>query len=120
MKRLWMKSLTGQWIALLLLSLVLSQVVFLAIYRDEQLRTVLLLRRDEFISRTASVARLLDAAEPDLHEDIVNAASTSAVRFWLATGPEADPLTWQKQALERLMGASRPPPPGSLELQGGL
>ena len=120
MKRLWMRSLTGQWIALLLLSLVLSQVVFLAIYRGEQLRTVLLLRRDEFISRTASVARVLDAAEPDLHEDIVNAANTIAVRFWLASGPEADPLAWQKQAQARLMEASRPPPPGSLELQSDL
>ncbi|MCW1921654.1 ATP-binding protein [Luteolibacter arcticus] len=120
MKRFWMRSLTGQWITLLLLSLVLSQVVFLVIYRDEQLRTVSLLRRDEFISRTASVARLLDAAESDLHEGIVTAASTSAVRFWLAGGPEPETLAWEKQARERLMEASRPPPPGSLELQNGL
>lgn len=120
MKRFWMRSLTGQWITLLLLALVLSQLVFFAIYRGDQLRTVFLLRRDEFLSRAASVARLLDAAEPDLHPGILNAANTISVRYWLGPEPEADPVTWEKQARERLMESTRPPSIESLPLQTGV
>ncbi|QJE97492.1 ATP-binding protein [Luteolibacter luteus] len=120
MKRFWMRSLTGQWITLMLLALALSQVLFLAIYRGDQLRTVFLLRRDEFLARAASVARLLDAAEPTLHPGILDAANTVAVRYWVGSRPEGDPLAWEEQARARLMESTRPPPADDLPLQAGV
>jgi signal transduction histidine kinase len=109
MKRFWMRSLTGQWVTLVLLALAVSQLLFFAIYRGDQMRTVFLLRRDEFLSRAASVSRLLDAAEPNLHPGILNAANTVAVRYWLGEKPANDPIEWEKAARESLMESSRPP-----------
>ncbi|MDB6080296.1 MAG: histidine kinase, partial [Akkermansiaceae bacterium] len=109
MRRFWMRSLTGQWIALMLLALLVSQVIFLFIYRGEQLRTVFLLRRDEFLSRTASVARVVDAAEPRLQEGILSAASTVSGRYWLSREPATDPSAWQEEARAQLRQSSRPP-----------
>ena len=114
MKRFWMRSLTGQWVALVLLALAFSQLLFFAIYRDDQMRTVFLLRRDEFLSRAASVARLLDAAEPNLHPGILTAANTVAVRYWLDEQPAANPIDWENRARESLMESTRPPKPEDL------
>ncbi len=120
MKRFWMRSLTGQWITLMLLALALAQVLFLAIYRGDQLRTVFLLRRDEFLGRAASVARLLDSADPSLHEGILDAANTVAIRYWFGPKPGGDSLKWEEQARASLLGSSRPPAPEDLPLRGGV
>ncbi|WP_367874125.1 ATP-binding protein [Luteolibacter sp. Populi] len=120
MKRFWMRSLTGQWITLMLLALALSQVLFFAIYRGDQLRTVFLLRRDEFLGRAASVARLLDSADPGLHQGILDTANTVAVRYWFGPRPEGDPLEWESQARAHLMESTRPPSADDLPLQGGV
>lgn len=120
MKRFWMRSLTGQWITLMLLALALSQVLFFAIYRGDQLRTVFLLRRDEFLGRAASVARLLEAADPGLHQGILDTANTIAVRYWFGPRPGGDPLEWETQARARLMESTRPPAAEDLPLQAGV
>jgi len=117
MKRFWMRSLTGQWITLMLLALAVSQILFFGIYRDDQSRTVFMLRRDEFLSRAASVARLLDRAESRLHPDILTTASTIAVRYWIGPAPETDPLAWEERARGQLMESSRPPALKDLPLQ---
>jgi signal transduction histidine kinase len=109
MKRFWMRSLTGQWITLLLLALGVSQIIFIFIYRGEQSQAFLLLRRDEFLSRTASVARVVDSAEPRLQDGIVVAASTVSGRYWLSRQPPVDPADWQNEARSHLKESSRPP-----------
>lgn len=109
MRRFWMRSLTGQWIALTLVALAASQILFYYIYRAEQARTVLELRRDEFLARAAAVARLVDTVDPALHPEILRATNTGVVRFWMTgTGP-GEMLAWQADAGARLLESARPP-----------
>ena len=75
MRRFWMRSLTGQWIALTLVALAASQILFYYIYRAEQGRTVLELRRDEFLGRAAAVARLMNTVDPGFYSEILRAAN---------------------------------------------
>lgn len=117
MKRFWMRSLTGQWVAFMLLALALSQVLYFFIYREEQARTVLELRRDEFLARSASVSRLVDTVDPSLHPEILRATNTASVRFWLTSGPSENTAAWQKTASERLLESSRPPEVSDLAIQ---
>ncbi|TLD70369.1 HAMP domain-containing protein [Phragmitibacter flavus] len=106
----WMRSLTGQWIMLMLLALLVSQMVFYFIYRAEQARAVLELRRDEVVARAVSVASLVETVQPELYPEILRATNTGVVRFWL----EGDDLSeetesWQQKAREQLLKSSRPP-----------
>ncbi|MEO5715882.1 MAG: ATP-binding protein [Luteolibacter sp.] len=117
MKRFWMRSLTGQWVAFMLLALALSQLLYFFIYRAEQARTVQELRRDEFLARSASVSRLVDTVDPTLHPEILRATSTAAVRFWLASEAPGDPADWQNTARDRLLESSRPPEASDLTTQ---
>lgn len=109
MRRFWMRSLTGQWIALTLVALVASQVLFYYIYRAEQARTVLELRRDEFLARAAAVSRLMNTVEPSLHPEILQATNTGVVRFWTTSAGPGEMLNWQVDARARLMESNRPP-----------
>jgi signal transduction histidine kinase len=115
-----MRSLTGQWVALMLLALLISQALFFFIYRAEQARTVLELRRDEFLARAASVARLVDTVEPGLHPEILRATNTGSVRFWITGGAPEMPADWQRTARSRLLESSRPPDAADLTVQANV
>jgi signal transduction histidine kinase len=117
MRRFWMRSLTGQWIALTLVALAASQILFYYIYRAEQARTVLELRRDEFLGRAAAVARLMNTVDPGLHPEILRATNTGAVRFWLTGEGPTDTIGWQASASEKLLESPRPPEASALGLQ---
>lgn len=114
MKRFWMRSLAGQWIALMLLALGVSQLLFFFIYRAEQKRAVMELRRDEFLSRAISVGILVDTVDPRLHPEILKATNTGLVRFWLSPGPLTEPAAWQQSAARRLLESPRPPSASAL------
>lgn len=109
MKRFWMRSLIGQWLALMLLTLAVVQLLFSFFYRQEQARTVQELRRDEFLSRAASSSRLLMTVDPALHPEILKNSSTFSIRFWLTDGPPQSPAEWQSSAKENLLASARPP-----------
>jgi signal transduction histidine kinase len=117
MKRFWMRSLTGQWIALTLVALAVSQTVFYYIYRAEQARTVLELRRDEFLGRAAAVARLMNTVDPVLHPEIMRATNTGAVRFWLTAEGPVNAVDWQASASTKLLESPRPPEASMLPVQ---
>jgi len=117
MKRFWMRSLTGQWIALTLVALAASQILFYYIYRAEQARTVLELRRDEFLGRAAAVARLMNTVDPGLHPEILRATNTGVVRFWLTDEGPGNIMTWQTSASEKLLESPRPPEASALMAQ---
>lgn len=104
-----MRSLTGQWIALTLVALAASQIFFYYIYRTEQARTVLELRRDEFLARAAAVARLIETVEPALHPEILRATTTGVVRFWTTDSDPVEMLEWQQTAAGKLLESTRPP-----------
>lgn len=105
MKRFWMRSLTGQLISLMLLALLLSQIVFYFIYRSERVRSLRDVRRDEFLTRAASVARLVETTDPALYPEILRAASTSLTRYWLSNEPPSDAVEWRRQARLTLLRA---------------
>jgi len=107
MKRLWMRSLAGQMVLLLLFALVLSQVVGFVVYRDERTQVLRDALKEEFLQRTAAVTRLLDAAPADLHGEILRAGASGITRYWLASAP-VDAQTWQEQAVSHLMQALPP------------
>lgn len=90
LKRLWPKRLAGQMIALLLLSLVLAQIVTLAIFADERQFAIRAADRTQLLGRTVSVMRLLENTPPSLHPQILTSASGPRVRFWLARESAVD------------------------------
>lgn len=98
-----MRTLTGQLIGLMLLSLVLSQVAVFLIYRSERVRSMRDVRRDEFLARAASVTRLFDSTDPALYPEILRAASTWLARYWLSSDAPTDPVRWQREAREHLL-----------------
>ncbi len=105
MKRFWMRSLTGQLIALMLLALILSQVAFFLIYRSERVRSLRDVRRDEFLARAAAVTRLVESTDPELYPAILRAASTSLTRYWITSAAPDDPVAWQAEARAHLLSA---------------
>lgn len=76
-------SLMGQMVLVLALALVLTQVVSLVIFADERRFALQSLNQDETVSRTASTLRVLDETPPELHERILEAATSSRLRFWI-------------------------------------
>jgi signal transduction histidine kinase len=105
MKRFWMRSLTSQLIGLMLLALVLSQVIFFALYRSERESLLRNIQRDEFLARVASVTRLVATTDSAVHPEILRAASTTISRYWLTTEPPTEPVAWQRGAREYLLRA---------------
>lgn len=112
-----MRSLTGQWVALMLLALLISQVLYYFIFRAEQERTVFELRRDEFLARSASVGRLVSTVSPGLHADILQATNTGLTRYWVSASPPEKPADWQRTARTHLMESWRPPEPEEVQIQ---
>jgi len=113
MRRLRSASLVGQMVALLLLALGLSQAIGFFIYRDERTEALRGVVADEFISRAASVAQLLESTPPALHEQILRAVATNYTRYWLAPVEPQDVASWQQQACQHLAevtSSSRSPP----------
>jgi signal transduction histidine kinase len=121
-KRYLMRSLTSQLIALMLLTLMLSQVLFLLIISDERERSLRSVRQDEVITRTLAIARLVRTTNPAVHGQVTDAASTSLVRYWLNSSPTTNTELWKQSARIRLLQAppsllaaggdqNQPPPP---------
>lgn len=108
MKRFWTRSLTGQLIVLMLLALALSQAFALLIYRGERAHAMRQVVRDEFLGRTASVARLMRGTAGALREDTLQTTGTPLTRYWLTPSPPAEPAAWQKAARERLLNGPQP------------
>lgn len=111
MKRLWTRSLAGQMVVLLLLALVLSHIVGFMIYRDERAQALRGALKEEFLARTAAVARLLDRSPRELHGEILRAGGSAITRYWVGPAPQSA-TAWQEEALGHLLHqlpASLPP-----------
>ncbi len=94
-RRLWMRSLIGQWIVVMLVTLAASQGLFLLFYRNEAQRVLREVRRDDFLARSAAVARVVATTDSALHAEILRAANTTNSRYWLSTDEPAEPVAWQ-------------------------
>jgi len=99
---LWTRSLAGQLIGFMLLALVLSQGISFIIYWDERGHALRQALKEEFLVRSASVARLLETTPRVYHVDILHAAGTNYTRFWLTNEDPVDIAAWQQEAWQQL------------------
>jgi len=102
MRRWWTHSLAAQFIGLMLLALALSQGIGFLISWDERGQALKAAAKGEFFSRTASLARLLEATPPALQDDILSASGTSYSRFWVSPDGPEDAMAWRREAWTQL------------------
>lgn len=102
MSRLWARSLAAQIIVLMLLALALSQGIGFLISWDERSQALKAAAKSEFLSRAASLARVLEATPASLRQDILSASATAYTRFWVSGDEPANTLAWQRDAQVRL------------------
>lgn len=100
--RWWRKSLAAQFICFLLMALVLSQVIGFLISWDERDKALRAASKGEFLSRTASLATLLESIPASFHTDVLRASGTTYTRFWMSGQDPVDAVAWRKQAVAQL------------------
>jgi signal transduction histidine kinase len=115
MRRLWARSLAAQIICAMLLALGLSQVISFMISWDERGRALYMAGKNEFLTRTASLAQLLEATPSTLENDILNASDTAYTRFWISRDEPVDSTAWRREAWAQL---AQPLPTLTQSLQG--
>ncbi len=102
MKRLLPKTLTGQLIALVLLTLLISQIAGFLFYWEERREAVREIIHDQVVFRTISLVRLLGTENPESHAAILRAASSRNLHFGLIDGPlTREPGDWSARRFER-------------------
>lgn len=101
-RRFWSRSLTIQFIVLMLLALAASQGVGAVVAWYE--RTDLLQKqiKSEFVSRAASVAQLIEATPRELQKDIIAASATNYSRFWVSDTTPGEMSVWRGEAFRQL------------------
>ncbi|WP_316861579.1 ATP-binding protein [uncultured Cohaesibacter sp.] len=80
---LWPRSLGGQLIAALLLSLVLAQTISIMLFAIERNSITIVATRGQVLDRTASVVRMLNQTDPSIHERFIRAAEGPDILFSL-------------------------------------
>jgi signal transduction histidine kinase len=85
--RLWPRSLAGRLAALLVLTLLVSQVVSFALFAGERMMAFHRSYLDDLTSRLGSLVRLLEETPPSLHDRLVATMGSPMLRLEL--GPEA-------------------------------
>lgn len=102
MMLLWKRSLAARFLLLVLLALALSQAITFLISWDERGQALHAAAKGEFVSRTSSLALLLETTPHSLRPDILDVSSTAYTRFWTSRDGPTDPLAWQKEAFAQL------------------
>ncbi|WP_319411107.1 ATP-binding protein [uncultured Cohaesibacter sp.] len=80
----WPRSLAGQLIAALLIALVVAQILSITMFAFERKNITLTATRGQILDRTASVVRVLNQTDMDLHHRFLKAAEGQGIRFELA------------------------------------
>lgn len=91
MRRFRPQGLVGQLLAVVLLALLLGQALSLAIFADERRTALRAVNREQVLTRTASLVRLLAETPPELHARILAATSSAQLRFRLEARSAVDP-----------------------------
>lgn len=99
---LWNRSLTARFVAIMLLALALSQGISFLLFLDERGQALVKAAKTEFLSRSASVAQLLETTPPALQNDILRASATGYTRFWVTPDFPSDVAAWRTDALQHL------------------
>lgn len=83
-RRWWPQRLTSQMIGLLLGSLIIAQVANFLIFTDERRGAIRSVERTQILERTASLIELIEHSPSDLHDRMVQAASSRKLYYWLS------------------------------------
>jgi signal transduction histidine kinase len=102
MIRLWNRSLTTRFVAIMLLALALSQGISFLLFADERGQALYRAMKAEFLSRSATVAQVLESTPPALRNDILRASDTGYSRFWVSRDFPSDASRWREEAKLRL------------------
>ena len=102
MIRLWNRSLTVRFVAIMLLALAFSQGISFLLFMDERGQALYKAAKTEFLSRSASVAQVLESTPPTLQNDILRASGTGYSRFWVSDAFPSDAPLWREEAKLRL------------------
>jgi signal transduction histidine kinase len=102
MMRLWRRSLAARFLLLVLLALALSHCMTFMISWGERGQALHAVAKGEFVSRTSSLALLLETTPHSLRPDILDVSGTAYTRFWTSRDGPGDPLAWQKEAFAQL------------------
>lgn len=102
MTAIWNRSLTARFVAVMLLALALSQGISFLLFTDEIGGALVRAAKTEFLSRSASVAQLLETAPPAVQQDILRSSGTSYTRFWVSPTFPGDVESWRQEAKRRL------------------
>ena len=99
---LWNRSLTTRFVAIMLLALALSQGISFLLFMDERGQALYRAAKGEFLSRSASVAQVLESTPLALRNDILRASDTGYLRFWVSRDFPSDAPRWREEAKLRL------------------
>lgn len=102
MTQIWNRSLTARFVAVVLLALAVSQGISFLLFTDEMGGVLLRAAKAEFLSRSASVAQVLETTPPAVQDDILQASGTSYTRFWVTPAFPGDVESWRRDARKRL------------------
>ena len=102
MIRLWNSSLTVRFVAIMLAALAVSQGISFLLFMDERGQALYKAAKTEFLSRSASVAQVLESTPPTLQNDILRASGTGYSRFWVSDDFPSDARRWREEAKLRL------------------
>ena len=80
MMLLWRRSLAARFLLLVLFALALSQAITFLISWDERGQALHTAAKGEFVSRTSSLALLLETTPPSLRPDILDVSGTAYTR----------------------------------------
>lgn len=92
LKKLYPKSLAGQFIWLLLIALFLSQIISGFILINERKEALTVLNRKGNLSRIISTVRVLEESPKELHRKILHAVSSENIYYWFAQPKESEIL----------------------------
>lgn len=98
----WNRSLTARFVAVMLMALAISQGISFLLFTDEMGGVLLRAAKAEFLSRSASVAQVLETTPPAVQDDILQASGTSYTRFWVTPNFPGDVESWRRGAKQRL------------------
>lgn len=102
MIRIWTRSLTVQFIGLMLLALAVSQGIGAAMFLGERGEALNKAAKSEFLSRCASLALVLETTPRDVQDDILRASGTNYSRFWVTPDAPGDATAWRREAFGQL------------------
>lgn len=89
--RLWPKNLAGQFIFLLLIVLILSQVITSIVLLQEKNNALQGVNRRGAVNQIYATIRLLRESPTNLHRSILRSASSNSIRFWVtSSAPSVD------------------------------